>query len=48
MTPELKVFMASLHYAVWTRQRVVIAGGEFSHEELTKIVENLEALIDKE
>lgn len=48
MTPELKVFMAWLHYAVWTRQRVTIAGDEFSHEELTKIVENLEALIDKE
>ena len=48
MGTDLKQFMAALHYAVWIRKDVHIAGSDFSHAEIARIVENLETLITKE
>ena len=48
MGEDLKQFLATLRYAVWTRQSIHIAGSDFSPAEVARIVENLETLITKE
>lgn len=48
MSDTYKQFIAALHYAAWTRKGISIAGSDFTHAEVVKITEELEALIAKE
>jgi len=48
MSDTYKQFIAALHYAAWTRKGISIVGSDFTHEEVAKIVEELETLTTKE
>lgn len=46
MSDEVKMMLAALHYAVWNRRGVSIAGSDFTAEQLEKIVNELENIYE--
>lgn len=42
MSDEVKMLLAALHYAVWNRRGISIAGSDFTAEQVEKIVNELE------
>ena len=43
----MKELLAALHHAVWNRRSVSISGSDFSWEEISQAVDELEKLLAK-